>query len=327
MIMLANEPLFLRQIEGVLLSQLAGINSKYGKDVFLENAIKYYNKATIKKMKRKLVVLPPGIDLREVDSFKIKNKFCKKTIVFNHRLLRYTGYKTFLNWMCELYKKRQDFQVILTDPSLEYSKSLVSRLRTRRKFENQQFILPMNTLDREEYFKILWKADIEVACHRHAAWSLGLLDGMACRKVALAPNACAFPEILGSNYPFLFSNKIDFLKKLEYLLDSSKERRKWGNYCRFRVAEQFDWANLVNDYIKLLEDAKPPITAKNPPTVQRIAQYVEKRGRATKKEIISHFHLGYQVPWSAYKHLLLKRGFVDDFSLSEATLCSHKDSN
>ena len=152
--------------------------------------------------------------------------------------------------------------------------------------ESHEKLLVKSFESHENYYKFLSTIRFGISYHiGYSMWSMSVLDMMACGKVVLAPNKNAFPEMFHKNYPFLFNNKEDFLKKLEYLQNCQVDELKlWGDLNRQIVEEKFTWKiqakQLSEAFCSLLTDKKTPKT-------QSVLEAINEYGKITKSDLIN----------------------------------------
>jgi hypothetical protein len=231
--------IFKRQIESLTSADYCITCSRFAIRFLKENGKALGEKINFKK----IIHIPPPISLEETLENKTEERFPIKTIVYNHRLYRHYGTIEIFNWLSELFKKRQDFQVLLTDPTYKRSKDRNILNPDVEKFKKYLGKLPFVRIRHikrhANYYKTIWKSHLGLAPLKPSAlWSMATVDLMACAKPVLAPNYACFPEMLKNRTSLLFKNKEEFLNKINFLLDNSQRYYQEANYC----------FNLVNDY-------------------------------------------------------------------------------
>lgn len=335
-----QESCFIRQVEGMIYSKFVGINSKWAKKIFMKQLASLIdvhpmiNKKAYDMIDKKLQPLFLGTPLEEIDKYKdlkydefdvssserkiLKKVFetveSKKTIVFNHRLMVYTGAELFLKFMNRLGKERDDFVVWLTDPNYKAF------------FKNSKLDLLSNMLrvvglPWKAYIALLSRVSFGCACHfQYSAWSLSCIDTMSVSKPIIVPKAFAFPEIVGEDYPMFYANdektrEVVFLHRANYLLDNEDEAKKVGAQNRKRVEELFDWKVRVDDYLKVFDSCVNYDYGEETDAMRKLVRVVRK-GALDKKAIFNGMgwsrSFDTKVTWQRYRNFLLKNGFVED---------------
>jgi len=110
--------IFKRQLEALITADYCITCSRFAIKFLKENIKTIGEKVNFKK----LTYIPPPISLEEVLENKTEEKFPLKTIVYNHRLYKHYGTTEIFDWLSELFTKRKDFQVLVTDPTFKRSR-------------------------------------------------------------------------------------------------------------------------------------------------------------------------------------------------------------
>jgi len=346
---------FVRQVEGIILSEFTGLNSKWAKKIFMQNLSRmrrdkvfssFFNDKTFRIVDEKLQPLYLGSPLDEIDKYRkldydelarnskerklYKEIFEKvesiKTIVFNHRLMNYTGANEFIKYIKRLSKERKDFLVWLTDPNYKAF------------FENEKLdvipnLLRVETLPWKVYIALLSRCYFSTACHpTYSAWSLSCIDTMSVCRPVLVPRAFAFPEIVGEDYELFFGSDLNnretlWVHRASYLLDNDSEARRIGLECRRRVEMLFDWKKIIDNYIALFDKFVNRDFGEETESMRKLAEYVKKTGAVSKRDIFNFMGWSHdfntKVTWQRYRNYLLSNDFIEDVS-SDKVFFRHK---
>ena len=212
-----------RQFDGYECSDLCIFTCKSTKEAFFNNAKLVFKSNKINQIKKKSFIWDFGFSKKEADTYKLEEKFEKKTILFLNRLsgINYTHHIEFIEAVNKLYEKRKDFQVIFTNPSGKYSidelKELVKPL----------YIYKEGSLNRQEYFELLWKADISF--HGFILERMGgcsQVESLYCNNITIMPMVFEYARRGGKKYPYYINHDGDspivdsIVQKLNYALDS-----------------------------------------------------------------------------------------------------------
>jgi len=336
-----QETCFIRQVEGILYSKFTGINSKWAKRIFMRNVAKlkevspFINKRGESYIDKTLQPLYLGTPLDEIDACKnrgadeltqnskeraiYKELFeeieSHKTIVFNHRLMNYTGAEVFTDLIGKLFKKRKDFLLWFTDPNFK-------AFFARKKFDMLPNMIRSSGVPWRAYIALLSRTYFGACCHpQYSAWCLSLIDGMADAKPYLVPRAFAFPEIVGDDYLGFFSNdekvkSATFLEKAEYWLDNELEVKRVGALNRKRVEDKFNWDRAVDGWLKVLDDNVSFEFGEETEAMIKLKQLVRKRGMASKRLIFEEMKwsadFNTKVTFRRYRNYLLSNDFVEN---------------
>jgi len=305
-----NAPGNLTLLSSVILSAVTGCNSAYGKARIIREAARWFNDAALSQIERRLVPLHPGIQTNEVLAAKVRSHHPVKTIIYPFRAQKYTGFRAFIDHLAALWRKRQDFRVVVTNPS-EYD--YIKRYPQRLPF------LEVGEFDRAQYLRELWKADIVVGCHNGASqWSLAAAEAVAAECVPLFNSESFFEELLSAALPTglplavrdrYFYYRSEFSKRLEYLLDNLDKERRLIRSIAHQVRSYYDWNNRVEDWIRCIEicDRASPELRGQTDVSRRIDAIISRCGTIPKEELLRE--LGWHVKsrhisWTRYRKYL-----------------------
>ncbi len=204
----------IRQAEGAIYGESMSFNSNYAIKVFLNNLEEFFNKKSISRIKSKLFSTET-VDIEKIDRYKTDERFDKFTIVWAHRLSYYTGWKETLNSLKKLYKKRQDFQVIVTDQS---DKTTQKKLKKEYSFIKE---IDKEKWSHKEYIKTLWKSDLVIGNHSYpATWGgLAITEAMTAHCVPILLNKYCYPEMMYKNKKVFFNSEKEMLENIEYFIN------------------------------------------------------------------------------------------------------------
>jgi hypothetical protein len=210
---------FLRQIEGVLCSDLAVFQSYTVKNKVVTAIDEYFSKLkdVINKNYR-LVVWNATYSQAAVDKYTGLQKFQEKTIIFPNRLsaTNYSNHLRFFEAIRNISKTRNDFKVIVNNPTQYMSYDEISKLCPNLKILNNG-----NLLNREQYFQTLNQADIGVALfvqEGHGGVSSKEFQAAGCLPVFPQTNEYAY--LMPGNYQgFCKSDLSDLESALNFALN------------------------------------------------------------------------------------------------------------
>jgi hypothetical protein len=313
-----NLPGNLAILTSILLSAVTGCNSLYGKQRILREAARWFNPETLAELNSKLVPLWPGINWPEIRKARTAERHRVATIIFPFRTQTYTGFKSLVEiHLAKLWRKRRDFRLILTNPSdYDYVKHYPQHFP----------FIQVCRLDRAEYLRTLWMADVVVACHTGASqWSLAVVEAIAAECIPLLNKEGFLPELLLEAIPVRqrpevlarhFYFRSEFGRRLEAILDNLPVERQRIKVLSRHVRRFYDWGNRVDDWIRCLEFAD---RAAQPPTqstqvLQKIERLIAQQHSCSKDAILRHLNWhtkSHQICWTRYRHYL-RRHFWED---------------
>jgi glycosyltransferase involved in cell wall biosynthesis len=200
-------------------------------------------KDRISHLNDKVQITPSGVDL---ERFPIRSNLSHSTLgpvkIFMAGRTDdfYKGFSILRNACQQLWKKRQDFQLIAT---------------STEKFEDK-FIISTGWLNQEELPQLYLEADI---CVVPSVWpepfGIVALEAMAAGKPVIASNVGGLKTIVRDNETGFLVPPLDsdaLLQKLEILLDDPHRRSEMGKRARQLVAEQYTWEYIYHQYYRHL---------------------------------------------------------------------------
>jgi hypothetical protein len=313
-----NQPANLSILTSILLSAVTGCNSQYGKAQILKEAAVWFNSRTLEDIERKLVPLWPGINTPEICAAQTTERFKTKTIIFPFRTQKYAGFKSLVEiHMANLWKRRKDFRLLLTNPSdYDYIKNYSQRFP----------FVEVCRLNRKDYLETLWRADIVVGCHNGSnQWSLAAVEAIAAECVPLLNQSSFFPEMVLAATPKYdrrslaqkyFYYRGAFTQKLEALLDNLEDEKLQIKVLAKRFRRFYNWDNRVGDWIncfELADAASQEITSRSK-AMGDIEAMLNTNGKCTKESILQHLEWhpkSRQISWTKYRKYLRRRALED----------------
>lgn len=308
-----QKPSLLAAICGMLVSEIVGCNSEYGRQKILNQSSYWFNERSISELGNKIRVLPPGIDTHEFEKKRYKREFSDtKRIIVNHRLLNYTGVRNLLSdTFPKLWERRKDFKVIVTNPS---------KVRLPKSLTNAKWLI-MGQFDRTEYIKQLSTSDLVICPHKSTHWSISTLEAIYAGCIPLMNSNTFFPELMN---PILFNlnrqtaNHIKLnwfysnnhlIDKISLLLDNIERERGIIKKLRKHIKNQYSWENLSTLWIKTFyeADSNTHTISNTNPSFIKIKKMIEKNGSMSKSEILREFSWGPQsstLSWTAFRKQL-----------------------
>jgi hypothetical protein len=175
-----------------------------------------------------------------VDRVESKGKTIEKSVIFNHRANGYTGWNWFVDAMDRLWEKRQDFTVYTTYAKID------------RPWNKQ-----INEPTREGYIEFLKRMKFGVSCFEgYSAWSISTTDGLSVNVPYLLPNKLCYPEMVPTDYPYLYTGRDEFIEKFEEMLDNEL------TYDTTKIANKMLWGNRISEWFGGWNNVSKP--CKNP---------------------------------------------------------------
>lgn len=269
--------MFNNNILGILEMEMCGTDSMWMKNIAIKYASKVFNQDTVDKLEK--IMRPHYLG---VDTIQKRGEVIPKSVIFNHRANGYTGWNWFVEEMDKLWEKRQDFTVYTTYASIDRA-------------WNKQIDEPT----RDGYIAQLKRMKFGVSCfENYSAWSLSTTDGLAVNVPYLLPNSLCYPEMVPTNYPYLYTDRTDFVNKFEQMLDDDIV------YDTSKIANSMLWDNRIDQWFDGWKSVFTTKPMQNSKAVHDILDIIKKRGYISKYNLLKELGWGVQIKWSPYRNTL-----------------------
>jgi glycosyltransferase involved in cell wall biosynthesis len=197
----------------------------------------------IKQIQDKAVILNPGIDFNgfpEPDICK-RDTDSPPVIVWNHRWEHDKNPEYFFNTLYELDKRNVNFGLIVLGQSFQRRPDIFDEARERLSHKTLHFGYVES---RQEYIRLLCKADIVVSTARHEFYGISVIEAVRAGCIPVLPNRLSYPELFPVEYLYekggLYT-KLESLLKVSIRPDNPKARA---------LTERFSWSELKDNYIE-----------------------------------------------------------------------------
>jgi glycosyltransferase involved in cell wall biosynthesis len=241
-----------------LASEKILFNSRYNLDSFLEGCRSLTLQAPdmkadygLEAIRRKAIVIPPGIDFSAIDNAPDPNPNPKEkqsgpvsgpVVLWNHRWEHDKNPEAFFETLFEMDRQGVDFGLIVLGQSFQYRPGIfeVARKRLSRR------IVHFGTVDsRRAYAAGLRKGDIAVSTATHEFFGIAVIEAVRAGCRPLLPNRLSYPEIFPE----------DFLYEDGELLDRLMNRleiQRLSNEEALSLTNRFSWDSLAPEYEAVL---------------------------------------------------------------------------
>jgi hypothetical protein len=271
--------MFLNNLIGVLEMEECGVNSKWLREFVLNKASEYFNDDVIQKLEK--IIKPHYLGVDRVES---RGDTIKNAVIFNHRANGYTGWNWFVEAMDNLWTKRQDFTVYTTYAKID------------RPWSQQ-----INEPTREGYIAKMKRMKFGVSCFEgYSAWSISTTDGLSVNVPYLLPNSLCYPEMVPSDYPYLYDGRAEFVQKFEEMLDTELI------YDTTKIANNILWQNRIAEWFggwDRIFEFKP---MQKTDAINSILDIIKQRGYTSKYDLLKELGWGVQIKWTPYRNTLRK---------------------
>jgi glycosyltransferase involved in cell wall biosynthesis len=319
---LTHEPALLAALAGMSVSEAVGCSSRYGRDLVLAKARRWFHEDAVASLRERINILPPPVDAEKFTARRRRRTDGPPLIVVNHRLLKYTGVRSTLTTVLpRLWRENKNFRVHVTNPSRARLPGTILHVPW----------LTVGTLSRHDYVKLLRTSDIVLAPHRATHWSISTLEAICAGCVPLMNSESFFPEMFEpilSELPCSVGRHISkrwfyfrasVIGRLQSLLENLDEERDIAKAVARRAGEIYGWDAWVDPWLEVFYtvERKIPIMADRNPSLVRIINMLRRNG-ATSKQLILR-ELGWapkdrSLSWTAFRKNLRQVAWDDSRS-------------
>lgn len=312
-----HHPALLASLAGMAASTATGCNSSYGRSTIMKVAGDWLSPGLTAELDRKLKVLPPLFSASAVEGGKPAVRTRRRArphtmLLINHRVMKYTGVRQLIDAVLpRLWEKRQDFRVIVTNPSM----ARLPRLVTDTPWAIN------GTVPEGQYYRRLWDADIVLAPHRSTHWSISTLEAVGAGCLPICNKESFFCEMFapvlqrmspGSEktfreYCLFFRGNI--LSKIGRAIDDLEKLDEFRIELAHHTRCVYDWVSRVGEWTDMLEavyETVPRMPERNP-TMQRILERLDTQGEMTKAELLRWLRWSPKnrtLSWTAFRKTL-----------------------
>lgn len=233
-------------------------NSQYHQSAFLEELPKFLrafpdnnNLDTIHSIERKSSVLPLGMNLKKMDSFKKEKieKHQRATILWNHRWEYDKNPEFFFKSLFQLAEYGIDFRLIVAGESYGKQPSIFNEAKSKLADKILHFGFVESY---DDYCRLLRLSDISPVTSQQDFFGGSVVEAMYCNVVPFLPKRLAYPEHIPSQlHSTFFYDEKDFLPKLQRRIMDVKYLRVMDT-CQYVL--KYDWSNLIKEYDNQMDD-------------------------------------------------------------------------
>lgn len=303
-----------RQVEGYMFAQYNTVLCSYNEEMVRKMVNKWFPNVKVETS-----TIYNGVDYNNIQSCNTGVKASKIRLLFPNRLQTFKNPMFMLESLIKLRETRQDFELILTDPTADFS--------TNNPLKNGKLIDIINDnsdwikvikVSGKEYFELIHTCDVVINTSDYETWGVCQTEALCCGKNIVVPSGLTFEEMTAPDYPFIYKrgDKRDFINKINLAI----EKRNSYTDKNLAYGKRFDWSNVIQSYIDLFEGIrKKYIIDGNHKSNDRHRLYeeIKSQGRMTKKEIQSFLGPGEEKCWTKYRWYLLQQGIEDTWDRSE----------
>lgn len=244
-------------IVSALAADAVYFNSQYHMESFLKAAeltLKgmrdYRELDSIKSLPEKCSVLPLGLDLSQLDPFRIQKKHSTPTVLWNHRWEHDKNPELFFELLEQAKEKGHAFRLNILGESFPSTPQVFEEAESRFKDEIHHF----GFLDSfESYAQALWESDIALTTSLHDFFGVSVAEATYCECYPILPYRLAYPEHFEEHSSFYHSPEEAlqlFTQALEHFPELPLPRHSF---------EQYRWETIIPRYDDAMESVRPKL--------------------------------------------------------------------
>jgi len=238
----------LTNLTTVMASDRVAFNTRYNFNTFIEGVEKLLKICPDMKLNNltsqlhdKVVILNPGIDFSgfsESETTK-SSPVNPPVIIWNHRWEHDKGPEYFFETLYDLDANGIDFRLIVLGQSFQRQPDVFAEVQEKLSHK----ILHYGYVEsRQEYIKLLYKADIVVSTAMHEFYGISVIEAVKAGCIPVLPNRLSYPELFPAEY--LYENG-ELQAKLEGLLKGFKGLNESATK---NLSDRFSWLKLKGKY-------------------------------------------------------------------------------
>ena len=216
---------------------------------FLNQFPDYQELIQVKKIAARSEVLYLGVNLLQLDAYRVVDKLDAPLLLWNHRWEYDKNPNAFFKALFRLKEEGISFKLVVLGKNYKNAPDIFREATVRLKAEIVQF---GKVKSLEAYAEWLWKADILPVSNNQDFFGQSVVEAIYCNCFPILPNRLAYPEhIPMTNHALYFYNTAeDFYLKIKKAIQNIDETRKVTTQS---FVERYDWRTLAPIYDKQLE--------------------------------------------------------------------------
>jgi len=229
-----------------LAADAIAFNSNYNQETFLDGVAGYLKKATdmnldhkVEELKRKSVVLYPGIDFSDFGLAIRTSDENIPVIAWNHRWEHDKDPETFFKALVKLSADGVDFKLVVLGQHFVRCPDIFATCKEALK---KQIIHFGYAPEKKEYIRLLHQADIVVSTAIHEFFGMAVLEAVHCGCRPLVPDRLSYCELFPLEYRY---PEEEFYRTIGSVIDNYK---RLGKRDCLELTEQYSWQNMAGKY-------------------------------------------------------------------------------
>lgn len=219
------------------------------------NSMEYHN------LRNKAAIVPNGIDLAQFNELPQKDSIVsrcpflknKTIILYLGRIHPIKGLDTLLESFASILRENPEVYLLLVGGD-ESGYEIKVRQWVKEK-QMDDHVIFAGLLHGHQKKEVLLGSDIFVLPSYSEAFSVSILEAMACRLSVIITNKCNFPDVAQRGASIVIEPNVEQLtSSLLGLISSPEKRLTTGNKGRKLVEEKFTWDKVAGQMIEVYEE-------------------------------------------------------------------------
>lgn len=292
------------QVMGASLAHMNYFLSSYAHEMFMEEVAKTQNQESIDAIKSTCRVDLAGfIDPQLIEASR-RDPFPTYTFAYNHRLDGYKNFDATFEMFDKLHAEGLPFNVLITAGDRKNH----NKINERFPYANcRSFTL------HSEYMENLSRCAANTLNSNHETYCIALAESIMFGQPVAAPNRVTFPELLGADYPFLFTSEREQMQICRKFIQEDMRRFDYPKATHDRLAVQRSVDIHLDCFTQLAERKSIIKTMRNRKLLDKLLTALEGMSELSMKEarnMLNRVRLGPQAFPSIKLHrLLCEAGF------------------
>jgi len=203
------------------------------------------------EIKSKVLVIPNGTDLKDIDSYPMARLATKNNILFVGRLAKIKGITTLVDAFSLLTNANYSYNLYIIGPRGDLSQNEIDKMK------NIPRVYVLGRVSHERKFALIKAVDIVVVPSLWENFPIVVLEAMSCGKPVIATKVGGIPEIIEDGYNGILVPKQDgraLAKAVSLLIQNPVEAKKLGEAAYRTVKEKFTIDIMRQNYLKIIKN-------------------------------------------------------------------------
>lgn len=196
-----------------------------------------------KELRKKSVVLHPGVDFSQLDAVpSAAHVNDRPVIIWNHRWEYDKNPELFFSTLFQLDDLQVDFQLVVLGQSFEQHPEIFDKIQERL---GHRLLHVGYVTEREKYCQWLRRGTLIVSTANHEFYGIAVIEAVRAGCRPLLPDRLSYPELFPPNY--LYHDE-----DLLYRIREGLQGRRLDDISARELTEQFSWSALAGSYTEWL---------------------------------------------------------------------------